>query len=325
MKKRRVLICGASGFIGRNFFEALSQRDDLDVYGTFATDRGDLTLSPRLIAADLTRQEDVTRLLREKYDVLIMAAAITSGVKDIVSRPEIHVTDNAVMNSWVLRSAFDYCVPHVVFLSCAVVYQMNTGRILKEEDLDLNQGPYEKYFGGAWMKIFSEKQCEFFARLGRNKFTVVRHSNIYGPYDKFGSEGAHVTATVITRALETPEGRVFTLGGDGSEERDLLYVADLTRFLEMAIDKQSSAYEIFNVGLGETISVRALADKIIGLSGRMVRIHFDPAGPTIPTKLKLDISKAGEKLGWSPQISLDEGLQKTIQWYRDHILKRRKR
>ena len=102
---KKILITGASGFIGRNVFEHLSKRDDLDVYGTYRTRH--FSDNPRLLQAELTNRDDVNRVVAG-MDVIIQLAASTSGAKDIVSKPYFHVTDNVIMNALLQQAAFDH-------------------------------------------------------------------------------------------------------------------------------------------------------------------------------------------------------------------------
>lgn len=316
--KKKILICGASGFIGRNLFETLSKRKNLDVYGTYHTNK--FSKDRKLIKTDLTSKNQVSKLLKKGFDVLIQTAAVTSGVKDIITKPYIHITNNLIMNSLILQGAYDNSIPQVIFLSCTVMYQPNTGKPVKETDLDLNIPMYKNYFGGGWMKVYVEKLCEFYSRLGRNKYTVIRHSNIYGPYDKYDLDRSHVFGATITKVLTAKDVDKITVWGKGEEERDLLYVSDLIDFIEKVIKKQDYGYDVFNLGLGKSISVANLVKKIIAISGKKLDIFYDISKPTIPTKLSINISKAKKKFHWEPKISIDEGIAKTISWYRKNIL-----
>ena len=317
MKKRKVLICGASGFIGRNLYERLAKRKDLNVFGTFHTNNP-FPKDKNIIRADLRIKEDTLGVL-SGVDILIQTAATSSGAKDIVSKPYYHVTDNAVMNTLLLQSAYDQNVPQAIFFSCSVMYPGQNARPVKESDFTPHKDNMErKYFGAAWAKIYMEKLCQFYAGLGRTKFTVIRHSNIYGPYDKYDLEKSHVFGATITKTMTNTDGKIV-VWGEGSEERDLLYVSDLVDFVELVIKKQDYDFDLFNVGLGKSVSVKELVQKIIKHSGRKLTIVFDKSKPSIPTKLALDSTRAKKKFGWKPKISLDEGIKKTIQWYKKNI------
>ncbi len=312
--KKRVLIFGASGFIGRNIYESLAKRKDLEIVGVYHTKK--FSNNSNLFQADLTKKKDVLRLTRN-IDIIIQAAATTSGSKDIIEKPYYHVTDNTIMNTLILQSAYDNNVPLFIFFSCTVMYPI-LNRPIKETDLNLKDGIYNKYFGGAWMKVYFEKMCEFYSRLGRTKFTVIRHSNIYGPYDKFDLDKSHVFGATITKVMTNKSGEIV-VWGEGKEERDLLYISDLVGFVERVIDNQDYNFDIFNVGLGKAISVADLVRKIIKISGKKLKIRFDKTKPNIATKLVLNIEKTKRKLEWLPKVSLDEGIKKTLAWYKKNV------
>lgn len=318
MAKTRILICGATGFIGRNVAERLATRDDIEITGTYF--KSDPYSNPKikLVQADLTRKEDVERVV-PAADIIVQLAAVTTGAKDVVTRPYIHVTDNVIMNALVLQAAFDNNVPRFIFTSCTVMYPAHMDRPIKETDLDYD-AIYDKYFGGAWMKVYVEKLCEFYSRLKRTKFTIVRHSNMYGPYDKYDLDRSHVTSATITKVLTNTDG-TLPVWGDGKEERDLLYISDLVDFIEKAIDTpEKSPFEIYNVGLGKGISITELVEKVIKASGKTLAIKYDISKPHIQTSVTLDISKANAMFGWAPKVSLDEGIARTIEWYKKDLL-----
>jgi len=315
--KKKVLICGATGFIGQNLVEYFSKKDDFELYGTFLNFLSSSNPRIKMIQADLTDKEDVNKVVKG-MDIIIQAAATTSGAKDIVSKPFYHVTDNAIMNSLIFRAAYEHKVSHVVFFSCTTMYQ-SSEVLVKETDFDANQEIFSKYFGGAWTKVYIEKMCEFYSRIGNTKYTVIRHSNIYGPYDKFDLEKSHVFGATMTKVITSEQGGKIILWGTGEEERDLLYVSDLIDFVELAIDKQKSKFELYNVGLGASISVTDLVKKVIVCSGKDIKIEYDKSKPTIKTKLCLDISKVKNSLGWFPKVSLEQGIRKTMDWYKSNL------
>ena len=311
--RKRVLVCGATGFIGRNIAEALAERDKFEVFGTYF-------LKPALnhpgitpIHVDLTNAEQVDRAVKGK-DIIIQAAATTSGSKDIVTKPFIHVTDNAVMNSLLFRAAHENSVSQVVFLSCTVMYQ-SSEIPLKEIDFNADEEIHPNYFGVGWTKVYVEKMCEFYSKLGRTKYTAIRHSNVYGPYDKYDLEHSHVFGATMTKVMTNTDGKIVAWG-PGTEKRDLLYVGDLVKFVELAIEKQLSNYELVNVGYGKATTIKDLVYKIIEYSGKNIAVEHDLSQPHIPTSLSLDISLAKKLFAWQPDTSLEQGIRKTIAWYK---------
>jgi len=315
--KKKLLVCGSTGFIGRNMAEYFAQKDDFEVYGTYFQSEPLNNPRIKMIEADLTKKEDVEKSLRG-MDIIIQAAATTSGSKDIVEKPYYHVTDNALMNSLLLRSAFENNVSHFIFFSCTVMYQ-SSDKPLSENDFDANQEMLSKYFGVGWTKVYIEKMCEFYSRIGNTKYTVIRHSNIYGPYDKFDLEKSHVFGATMTKVMTASPGGEITVWGEGTEARDFLYIDDLVDFVDKAIKKQKSKFGLYTVGLGKAVSVSDLVKKIIEQSGKNLRISYDITKPTIKTSLCLDYSKAKKEFGWEPKVSLEDGIKKTIYWYKKNI------
>ena len=316
MITKKILICGATGFIGRNMVEHFLKRNDMEVIGVFnKRPKYDLP-NLKWVKADLNNSVDVSRAL-DGIDIVIQAAATTSGSKDIVSRPYIHVTDNAVMNSLLFREAFEKKVKHVIFFSCTVMLQ-SSDKPQSEEDYDANTDLHPRYFGVGHTKLYMEKMCDFYSRIGETKYTVIRHTNIYGPHDKFDLERSHVFGATITKVLAAKNGKI-SVWGTGEEERDLLYVDDLNNFVESALEQQKTPYALYNCGYGSSISIKSLVNKIISISGKDLVIEHDLSQPTIKTSLSLNCSKAEKELGWMPKNSIDDGIAKTIIWWKDNI------
>jgi nucleoside-diphosphate-sugar epimerase len=161
--------------------------------------------------------------------------------------------------------------------------------------------------------------CEFYSQIGSTKYTVLRHSNIYGPHDKFDLERSHVFGATMTKVLTATDGKIM-VWGDGTDERDFLYVDDLIDFIHLALEKQNVAFELLNLGLGKSVSVRDLVHKMIQFSGMDLKAEFDLTKPSIGFKLDLNIDKAKSRYGWTPNTSLDGGIQKTLRWYRENLL-----
>ncbi len=313
--KQKLLICGATGFVGRNMVEYFAGKSEYDVHAVRFSRPEFARKGVTWHKADLRDLEAVNALL-DGVDIIVQAAATTSGAKDIVTRPYIHVTDNAVMNSYLFRSAFERKVKHVLFFSCTVMYP-SSEKALKESDFDANTPLHPRYFGVGNTKIYIEKMCEFFSRIGETKFTAIRHSNIYGEYDKFDLERSHVFGATVTKVM-TAKDKVI-VWGTGEEERDLLHADDLTRFVELAIHKQPEKYRLYNCGLGKAVSIRELVNRIVAASGKKLVIEHDLSQPTIKTSLFLDCGLAKRELGWEPKVGLDDGIKRTLDWWRQHI------
>lgn len=318
MKKNKVLICGASGFIGRNIAERLAKRDDMKVYGTYFETKPSIK-GVSMTRVDLTKEEEVSQIVRS-MDIVIQAAAVTSGSRDIVEKPYLHVTDNAIMNSLIFKSCFETHVKHVVFFSCTVMYPSKNAPVREQ---DFNYEITDKYFGVGWTKVYLEKMCEFYSKIGDTKYTAIRHSNIYGPFDKYDLDKSHFFGATISKVLTKKEHKIL-VWGDGSEERDLLYVSDLVDFVEIVLKKQKDPFELINIGRGKASSVKDVVRKIIEISGKNKSVEFDTSKPTIKFNLAVNTDRARKKYNWKPKISLEKGIKKTISWYKKSFLEKNK-
>lgn len=315
---KKILVCGATGFMGRNIVDRLVGSGHI-VYATGFKRELKAMPKDRFFKVDLTSKDEVEALFKEnEFDVVIQAAANTSGSKDITTKPYLHVTDNVIMNALLLQACYDYNINHFMFLSCGVMYAPHRSPV-KEEDFFLDEGIYPKYFGVGWTKVYVEKMCKFYSSLGRTKHTVIRHSNTYGPHDKYDLEKSHMFGATIAKVMKESDGGEIVVWGDGTgTERDLLYIDDVTEFIQCAL-KQEHDYRLYNVGYGKSFSVKSIVEKIIKSSGKNLKITYDLTKPSINTKLALNSDKAMRELGWEPRVSLEEGIEKTIEWYMENI------
>jgi GDP-L-fucose synthase len=314
---KRILICGATGFIGRNLLEYYKEKKEYNIRATYFRREPISNVDVEWVYADLRNYEDVKKAL-VGVDIVLQFAATTSGSKDIVNQPYLHVTDNAIMNSLILRECYEQCIEHLIFPSCTVMYQKSETAI-RESDFDESEEILPFYYGVGNTKVYVEKMCNFYSRLGRTKHTVIRHSNIYGPNDKFDLEKSHVFGATVTKVMTSTSGKI-SIWGTGEESRDLLHVNDLMGFVDTCVKKQVNNFELYNVGYGEGIKILDLVKKVIKHSGKNIEIEHDLSKPSVPTSLFLDCSKAKNELEWSPNISLDEGIINTLEWYNKNYL-----
>ncbi|GHT85248.1 GDP-L-fucose synthase [Spirochaetia bacterium] len=313
----RYVICGATGFMGRNIAERFGNLFPGKVVGIWFKTNPPEIEGVTWRQADLRDPVQVDALIKEG-DVLIQAAATTSGAKDIIERPYIHTTDNAVINSLLLRVCYEKNAGQFIFTSCPVVYPPDLGRALKETDFRGELTPSSPHFGVGWTKVYIEKMCEFYAKLGRTKHMVFRHSNCYGPYDKYDLDRSHMYGATVTKVMEAVDGGSITVWGPGTEGRDLIYVDDVVDFIVAAL-QQKNPFELVNLGCGQAYPVIEVVKTIIEASGKNLTIKHDLSKPHIPSKIWLDTSKALELYGWKSKTSLMEGTKKTLAWYKKYF------
>jgi len=310
-KKLRILVCGATGFIGRNIVEEFASNPEYEIVATYHIKKPFHHSKVKWVKVDLLNTEEVEFVV-DGMDVIIQSAAVTTGINQVFLNPEVHVTNNVIMNSLIFKAANKYKVKHLIFFSCTTILQ-NSETPLRESDFDANAELYPKYFGSGWTKIYLEKLCEFFSRIGKTKFTVIRHSNTYGPWDKFDLVNSHVFGATITKVLT--QNSEIEIWGTGLEKRDLIYVSDLVNLVKLVIENQNSSFEVYNAGGKDFIEISELVNKIMKLAGKTLNIKYNSDRPTTNFSVRLDSSKAEKDFGWSQQVSLESGIERTINFW----------
>jgi len=311
---KKILICGATGFIGKNITLGLSKNKNYEIHAVrFKRPAYKTSGNVKWHKADLRDPASVDKLIKN-MDIVVQAAATTSGSKDIVSKPHIHVTDNAVINSFIFRSAYTHEIKHFIFPSCTVMYP-SSKKATKENDF--TGKIIDKYKGAGETKVYLEKIAKFYSMLSKTKFTIIRHSNIYGPHDKYDLDKSHVFGATITKVMKAKDD--LEVWGDGSEIRDFLHAEDLVNFIKKAISKQKTQYEIYNCGSGKAITIKKLCNLIVRISKKPLKIKFNKNKPTIAFDMFLNCNKAKKELGWEPKIEIESGIKKTISWWIKNI------
>ena len=315
----RYVVCGATGFIGRNVAERWGALFPGQVLGVYLFEDEPPSLpGVDWIKANLCYPDQVAGLF-EAGDVIFQAAAATSGVKNTFERPYTHVTDTVVISSLILRAAHERGAAQLIYPGCAAHYSGCQGRPMTEADdivAPLAEEPF--YPGAGWTRVYIEKMCEFYAGLGRTKHLVMRTTNVYGPHDKYGPDDSHMYAANIAKVIKAPEEGTVTVWGPGTEGRDLIYIDDLLDFVTRALE-QKNPFEIVNVGSGQLWTVNAVVETIIKASGKKLLVEHDLAKPHIPSNIWVDTAKAQKLFGWKPKTSLAEGTAKTIKWYKANL------
>ncbi len=315
MKNKKVLILGATGFIGLNLLIYFAKIKNYKVYACY-NKRNKIKIKNVIwLKADLRKYKEVEKIFTS-YDYVFQAAATTSGSKDIVNEPYLHVTDNAIMNSLILKACYKFKVKHFIFFSCTVMYH-SSNKPLSERQFNPSKSINSKYFGVGNTKLYIEKMCEFYSSISDIKFTIIRHSNIYGPFDKFDLEKSHFFGATITKVLTAKT--KLTIWGLGKEKRDFLYIDDLINFIKIVMIKQKNKFKIYNCSYGKSYSIKNITSKIIKISNKKISIFHDKNAPNINTNISISSKLAREELNWKPKISIDKGILKTIKWWRENI------
>ncbi len=314
LKDKKILVAGATGLVGSNLITRLLN-EGAKVRATLHQKEA-VVVDSRIdyVRADLRQGPDCERVVKD-MEIVYLCAASTSGAAAITKTPMIHVTPNVLINSQMLEAAYQYGVKKLVWLSSTTGYPPSGDRPIHEEEMFEGE-PFEKYYFVGWMKRFTEVLCKMYGeKLPRKMTTIVlRPTNIYGENDDFEPSRSHVLPALVRKVVERQN--PIEVWGDGKDLRDVIHVSDMVEVMIRAA-VQLEAYDVFNIGIGKAYSVDEILRKTLELDGYTdAKVIYDPSKPTMIPKRKVDVSKAKNILGWEAKIDLEEGLKRTIDWYR---------
>lgn len=302
---RRILLTGGSGFLGSHVQEALAERGAREVF------------VPRKEDFDLTRRQSIERVLREADPhIVIHLAAKAGGIGANRSKPAEFFYDNLMMGVQLLHQAWKHGVEKLLAVGTVCSYPKYTPVPFKEEDLwegypEETNAPY-----GLAKKMLLVQSEAYRQQYGFNSVNVIP-VNLYGPRDNFDLETSHVIPALIRKFLEAKEeeGGPVTLWGDGSPTREFLYARDAAEGILLGAERLATSDPV-NLGSGDEIRIRQLAELIAELVGYEGEFIWDTSKPNGQPRRALDTSRAQELLGFEAQTSLREGLEITIDWYK---------
>jgi GDP-L-fucose synthase len=311
---KKVLVAGGSGFIGTNLALALANRNARLRLTVHQKPLQAPIADAEVAVLDLRRPEHCAQAV-EGMDYVFLCAAHTSGAAVIRTTPLVHITPNVLINALMLEAAHRAKVAKFCFISSGAAYPPTGDRPVREAEM-FDGEPHDVYFAAGWMKRYAEILCRTYAEKVPQPMptVVVRPSNVYGPYDKFDFAVSHVTAALIRRVVERQS--PLEVWGTGEDVRDLIYVDDFIEGM-LAAFATDQRHLAINICSGTGHSVRQILQKILAADRYdNADVRYDPSRPsTIPVRL-MDNSAARKQLGFTANTSLEEGLGRTIQWYR---------
>jgi GDP-L-fucose synthase len=312
-KSKNVLVAGGAGFVGTNLIKRLLLLG-ADVTATLYEKPPSIESNDvKYVQCDL-RIPEYCRKVCENIDYIFMCAANTSGAKVMSTTPLVHLTPNILMNVNMLEAAYEADVEKFLFMSSNTVYPL-TDYPVKEDDV--TNKFYESYHIVAWMKRFTEIICEMYASKIKKsmKTIVVRPGNLYGPHDKFDWEKSKVIPALIRRAVEKHD--PFVVWGDGMDLKDFLYIDDYIDGMLLTMEKMDE-FQPINIANGQALTIRDVLQEILIASDYQdASVEYDASKPTMIPKRMIDITLAKKLLVWSPKVSIKDGIQRTVDWYRE--------
>ncbi|MFA5004395.1 MAG: GDP-L-fucose synthase [Candidatus Saccharimonadales bacterium] len=270
---------------------------------------------------DLMNQAAVHNFfMTEKPEYVVDSAAKVGGIKANMAYPAEFLYENLQIQNNLIWSAKDAGVKKFLFLGSSCIYPRECPQPMKEEYF-MNGKPEPTNEAYAYAKISGMKMCEYiYDEFGMN-FTSCMPTNIYGENDNFDPETSHVIPSLLRRMHEAKVGNVpeVIIWGTGVSRREFLHVDDLANAVVWLLNNYDKK-QFLNIGTGEDISIKELAEyiqKLVGYEGRLV---FDSSKPDGMPKKLLDVSKLHEA-GWHHKIGFEEGLKRTYGWYLENVVK----
>src|SRR2546422_8501746 len=270
---------------------------------------------------DLADESAVQKFFaHEKPAIVIFAAAKVGGVKANNDFPVEFLLDNLRIQNNVIQAAHEIGVRKLLFLGSSCIYPKHAPQPIPETAL--LTGPLEPTNDAyAIAKIAGIKLCQAYAREYSANFISAMPTNLYGPNDNFDLETSHVLAGLLRKAHEakTSRARELVVWGSGKPRREFLHVDDLASACLFLLEKYDSP-EIINVGCGEDISIRELAELICDVVGFTGELAWDGTKPDGTPRKLLDITKL-HNLGWHAMIPLRDGIARTYDWFLKNVAK----
>jgi len=268
---------------------------------------------------DLADDSVVTKFFaREKPAIVILAAARVGGIKVNNDQPVEFLLENLRIQNNVISAAHDSGVGKLLFLGSSCIYPKHAPQPMPEGAL--LTGPLEPTNEAySIAKIAGIKLCQAYARQYGSNFISVMPTNLYGPDDNFDLETSHVLAALLRKAHEAKanKSKELVVWGSGTPRREFLHVDDLASACLFLLDQYDSP-EIINVGCGQDITIRELAELICEIVGFEGKLAWDTSKPDGTPRKLLDVSKL-TNLGWQATIPLRDGIAQTYDWFLKNV------
>ncbi|HCR72569.1 MAG TPA: GDP-fucose synthetase [Anaerolineae bacterium] len=312
-KNKRVIVTGGGGFLGSFVVEKLKERGATDIF------------IPRKKDYDLTQREAIEHLYDDalknidpKNVVVIHLAANVGGIGANREHPAEFFYDNMIMGVELMHHAYKRGVGKFVATGTVCAYPKFTPVPFKEDDIwngypEETNAPY-----GLAKKMMLVQAQTYRQQYGFNAIYLLP-VNLYGPRDNFNLQTSHVIPALIRKAIEATErgDKELQVWGDGSPTREFLYVEDAADGIITGAEKYNGDLPI-NLGSGYEISIKDLTELIVKLTGFNGKLAWQTDKPNGQPRRGLDVSRAKELFDWSAQVQFEEGLKKTIEWFKSN-------
>ena len=310
-KEKNVLVAGGAGMIGQSLVKKLLDQGAY-VRATQYKSRK-LTLAHKnlqVIPCDLRNEDEALPVFKD-MEIVFLAAAEVVGAKVIKEDPSRIIMSDLDLHARLLYLASKTGADRCSFVSSSYVYP-HSSRPNKEEE-GFEGDPWKPYnYGLGWMRRYLETLCKHFQMVSRTRYAIIRPTAIYGPHDKFDPEESHVIPALILKAVNRMN--PFEVWGNGEDVRSFTYVDDVADGMMLTVEKYAAA-EALNICIRQTHCVKDVIRILFDYLEFHPQIVFSADKPSLIPYKASDPSRAKELFGWEAQVSLEEGLRRTVDWY----------
>jgi len=315
-QNKKVIVTGGAGFLGSFVIEKLKGRGATDIF------------IPRIEDYNLVDPNDIKRLYSDtlknvdpKNVVIIHLAANVGGIGANMEHPADFFYDNLMMGVELMHQAYKNGVGKFVAIGTVCAYPKFTPVPFKEDDLWMGY-PEETNAPYGLAKKMMLVQAQAYRQQYSFNAIFLLPVNLYGPRDNFNPKSSHVIPALIRKAVEASErgDKELLVWGDGSPTREFLYVEDAADGIVTAAEKYNGDLPV-NLGSGYEISIKDLTEMIAKMTGFSGKIVWQTDKPNGQPRRGLDVSRAKELFGWSAQVPFEEGMKRTIEWFKENRLK----
>ena len=311
----RILVTGTTGLVGSSLLKILVSKGHKVKATLHSTNAKEYIDGVEYLYGDLS-DYDFCKDASADVDVVFNCAANTSNAVDTIESPLVHVTSNVVINNYLISASHLNKVKKYIFISSSTIYPPSGDTPVKESDYIFEE-PYPVYFPVGWMKRFGEVLCEMYSKHIPDPMTciVIRPANIYGPGDKFDFDKCHVTPATIRKVVD--KHNPIKVWGDGEDVRDIIYIDDFIDGL-VTVMENCNEYDVFNIGSNTAYSINEILNICMGVENYDAPIEHISGKPSMIKKRYIDSSKMKDKFGWVAKTTLKNGIEKTIEWYKEN-------
>ena len=304
---KHVVVTGGAGFLGSFVVEQLKARGCRDIF------------VPRSTDYDLVQMDAVKQLYSDRTpDMVIHLAARVGGIGANQANPGKFFYDNLMMGTQLIEVGRQRGLKKFVALGTICAYPKFAPIPFKEDDIwngypEETNAPY-----GLAKKMMLVQAQAYRQQYGFNAIFLLP-VNLYGPRDNFNLQSSHVIPALIRKAVEACErgDRELLVWGDGSPTREFLYVEDAADAIVTAAEKYNGDQPV-NLGSGYEISIKDLTEMIVRMTGFEGQLTWQTDKPNGQPRRGLDVSRAKEYFGWSAQVPFEEGMRRTIEWFKEN-------